>query len=149
MTDPVQPFLDQVEEVRTKEGIVPKGSKDIISRAYYDESVFAVFYFFENEEDYEMFKYQILNRKISVLLNALEIKSSGNMLHPGHLLIVTLNDDYRTDLRTSLDNTNTWPAFLQSTIGEELTRIVDDLGHNWNHAGGMLKREYLRLIEKL
>ena len=30
MTDPVQPFLDQVEEVRTKEGIVPKGSKDII-----------------------------------------------------------------------------------------------------------------------
>ena len=149
MTVPVLPHLDQVEEVRTKEVIVPKGSKDIISRAYYDESVFTVFYFFENEEDFEMFKCQILNRKILVSLNALEIESSGNMLHPGHLLIVTLEDNYRTDLRTSLDNTNTWLAFLQSTIGEELTRVVDDLGHNWNHAGGMLKREYLRLIEKL
>ena len=149
MTDPVQPFLDQVEEVRTPQGIVPKGSRDIISRAYYDESVFAVFYFFENEEDFEMFKYQILNRKISVLLNALEIKSSGNMLNPGYLLIVTLEDDYRTDLRTSLGNINTWSAFLQSTIGEELIRVIDDLGHSWNHAGGMLKREYLRLIEKL
>ena len=149
MTDPIIPLIEQLEETRTKEGIVPKGSRDIISRAYYDESVFAVFYFFENEEDFEMFKYQILNRKISVLLNALEIKSSGNMLNPGHLLIVTLEDDYRTDLRTSLGNINTWSAFLQSTIGEELIRVIDDLGHSWNHAGGMLKREYLRLIEKL
>ena len=146
MTDPVIPLIDQVEEIRTKEGIVPKGSKSIVSRAYYDESVFKMFYFFENEDDFEMFKSFILNRKVSVSLSALEINSSGKMLDPGYILIVSLEDDYRPDLRTSIDNKNTYPAFLQSTIGEEITQIIDDLGHTLNHAGGMLKREYIKLV---
>ena len=148
MTDPVIPLIDQVEEKRTKEGIVPKGPKNIVSSTYHDESVFKMFYFFENEDDFETFKSFILSRNVSVSLSARQVKSSGKMFDPGFILIVTPPEEGYEFLKTPIDNTDTFAAWKSSLIGEEIDQIFDDLGHTNSHTGPMIKHEYIKLGER-
>tara|TARA_B100000953_G_C17763327_1_gene339752 strand:- start:79 stop:525 length:447 start_codon:yes stop_codon:yes gene_type:complete len=147
MTDPIIPFINQLEEKRTKGGIVPKGPKNIISSTYHDESVFKMFYFFEHESDFDMFKSLILSRNVSVSLSARQVKSSGKMFDPGFILIVTPPEEGYEFLKTPIDNTDTFAAWKSSLIGEEIDQIFDDLGHTRTHSGQMVKHEYIKLGE--